>query len=468
MSFTTEPNRPQLSSIGEWRSHGSVALVAALGLAFGTIHIYSQGVFLTPIAEDLGWSRSRVSSGFLIGSVLAVIAGPLVGTMIDRWGCRPIALTGFLIYAMGLGSLSWTETSFAAWIGAWLLIALGAVLLKPTVWTAAVVSRFERSRGLALAATLSGLSISTALTPLIANELLEAHGWRAAFQGLAAIIVCLALPMVLIFFKDPPRATPPAASVHDLRLSRLGGLQYMKSRSYFQLLLSSVLIGIPIAALLMHHVPILVSLHIPKLQAVQIASLIGVGSLVGRLMMGQMLDRFKSTLVAASAFSLPAFPILGLIWFGDSAVMASLCALLIGFSVGAEIDILAFLVSRRFPAQFYGLLFGTISGTITFAVASGNFLGSAVFDLTGSYSLLLILAIPSFLASALCILLLPVATNSACNTKAADMALPDAERDIIREATAKFVSNSGHSSGQRQPRARGRSVGAFRSKETEE
>ena len=100
-------------------------------------------------------------------SGISVILAPLVGLAIDRFGSRRVGLPGLIVYLVGVALLSTATPSIWHWWSLWALIAVGTVLIKPTVWVAAIASRFDANSGIALAIALCGTSIGAAILPFL-------------------------------------------------------------------------------------------------------------------------------------------------------------------------------------------------------------------------------------------------------------------------------------------------------------
>jgi len=171
-------------------------------------HFYTIGLFLKPLEHDFGWSRSEASSGLMIVSAIAVFLSPFTGALIDRLGTRIFGIAGVLIYCAALASLSLSNGSLYIWWATWLLLAIGSLCLKPTVFAAAVSTHFKSGRGLALAVVLCGAGIGAILFPPLTTWFLQNFSWRIAYLALSIFGLVLTLPLILLYFsdaKDDPR-----------------------------------------------------------------------------------------------------------------------------------------------------------------------------------------------------------------------------------------------------------------------
>jgi len=295
--------------------------------------------------------------------------------------------------------------SIWSWRFVWCLLALINVFIVPTVWTTAVSGLFTVGRGLALAATLCGSGIGSLITPVLTYRLIERLGWRLAFVGLAVIWGVIVIPTVLIFF----------TSVQDRRRTQRRpraivagtvGRRDLASRRFLQLATAGFLIAIVVVSFAVSVVPILSSRGLERSEAASLASILGFASITGRLAIGFLLDRIEGRYLAAASVLLPIASSLLLILMPGSMAAAALAVLIVGLALGAELDLVAYLTSRYFGLENFGLLFGTIGGLVTLAGGCGPMAISFIYDTSHSYVLALWVSIPVCLVASILFFLL--------------------------------------------------------------
>lgn len=387
----------------EWRSFWSLPFAAALGYSTSVIHVYSIGPYIGPLQQEFGWSRAQISLGLTVASFISAIFCIPIGMLVDRVGPRRIGLAGVLVMSASFALLGTATGGTANWVALWTVIAFGTLFVQATVWTSAVASRFETSRGLAFAITLSGASVSATVFPILATWLIGAHGWRAAFAGMAGIWAALVFPLLFLFFRgsrdtghEARGAAAPSAALAGVTLS-----QGLRSPTLYKLLLASALFTFTAIGALVHFVPILTDRGAAPLAAAGIASLIGIFSIIGRLGTGFLLDRFPAHLVGAAAFLLPILASALLLWDGANPLSQSVAAAVLGLTVGSEVDVIAYLAARHFGLKAFGALYGALIMALSLGTSFGPLAAGAVFDRYGSYSPFLTLAIALMAASAL-------------------------------------------------------------------
>lgn len=402
-------SEPALTRAQEWRRFGMVPVAGALGYACSVIHIYGLGPYFEPVGREFGWSRTEITYGLTISTLLQALLAVPVGMAVDRFGPRRIALMGVPLTGVAIGLVGTATGSLANWLLLWLLVALAVLGVQATVWASAVASRFSASRGLALAIMLCGASIAAALFPWMATELIEAKGWRAAIAWQSGIWTAITFPMVVLFFRsasDAGREAGEAAAKAPVP----GGATFregLRSPIYIRLLVASLLFTFIVLGLVVHFVPILTDSGMDKVAAAGIAGLVGLASLAGRLGTGLLLDHFRGSLVGAVVFMLPVLGCLLLLLAGTNPVGAAVAALLIGLTLGAEIDVIVYLVTRYFGLASFGALYGGILTALSIGTALGPLGASAIYDGTGDYAAFLWLAVAAMATAAALLASLP-------------------------------------------------------------
>jgi MFS family permease len=391
----------------EWRQGWRVVLAAASGMSLSPLVIYSMGLFVLPLEREFGWSRTMITSGMTLIAVVSVIfAGPF-GALIERFGPRRIAIPGVLLYCLSFGALATISGAAVHWWIVWTCIAASSLLVKATVWSAAVVSRFDKARGLALAVVLSGSGFTGIVAPIVAGYLIEHHGWRWAYAGLALLWCAVSMTLILLYFRSAAdnRGSGAAARPDRSKTPGLGIGEALRSATFLKLALACFMIILIVTGGLVHFVPVITERGLDRSVAVPLASIIGLAAFFGRMLTGSLLDRFDARFIGAAAFAMPGLACCVLIAAGDGMplAVAALVALMFGLSSGAEFEVASYLSSRVFGLRNFGALFGIMVGIIGLASGVGPSLASLSFDRTGSYDLALWIGAPLAFVAALLI-----------------------------------------------------------------
>ncbi len=373
------------------------------------ISSYSTGLFFEPLEREFGWGRAAMSSPHILGSIAVILFGPYVGHVMDRFGSRRVGIAGISLLIAAFSLLGLTTGNMALWWSTWLLLALTSVLYQPMVWSSAVTSFFSAGRGFALAVTLCGTSLCSVITPKLAQYLIDAVGWRLAFPAIALCWGLVVLPLLWLFFtsaadKQRTGETVRTSHAHPSFFTSFRG--EVLTGQFLQVALAGFSIALVVVSVALTIVPILSSSGIERSSAANIAALLGLSSICGRLTIGLLLDRFSGRHIAAVAVCFPIIGSLLLLSYPGSITAASVAVVIFGLALGAELDILAYLTSRYFKLASFGMLFGTIGIAVNLASSVGPVLLNTVYDATDSYRLALWAVLPLCLISATLFLLL--------------------------------------------------------------
>ena len=431
--LTSSTQGTQVRASSEWVSNWKIPAVAAVAIGVSMTPLYSLGALMPSIHASTGWSRSQISSGTLFLSGAALLLSPIVGSAVDRVGARKVALPGFAVFALSLAGLSLAHGRITTWWLCWSVLAICAVFVTMTVWMSAVVKHFARARGLALGLTLAGTGLGSTTLPYITTVLQEHVGWRHTYQFLALGGFLIVFPLLLFFFHDGAGSNQRRAGMLSTTEDPANARMSFFSRHYIQLVcvcLFSVPAG---SALAVHFVPILRSLGYAAHTAAATAGAAGIAAILGRLAAGFLIDRLSGPLVGALSCG-TAVLVAPVLLLSRSPLAGLVAAILLGLSVGSEMGIFSYLVSRYFDIRRYGLFFGVLNGIITFATGFGPLFGGYMFDKFGNYSGLLWLSVPLFAVSTVLLATLgrpPLLDSSAvaastASTRSADLTATEA------------------------------------------
>ena len=363
-----------------------VVFGSTLGLIVGNgpIVFFTFGLFLGPVTKEFGWDRATFSSSLLVGHGCAAAAYPFLGRAIDRYGIRRVSLTSIVLFALSLGSLSLTPPSPSAFIAMAGLVGLLSAGQAPLPYAKAVSSWFDERRGLALGIAMTGIGIGATLVPQFARVVIDAYGWRAGYVTLASLMFVVAFPVVTIFIREPGRTITRGNSV----LPGLTVGESVRSASFWLLAIPVFLVVTAINGIVGHLVPMLTDRGFAVGQATAALSAVGLSTIAGRLVSGYLLDRFFAPRVAAALFLLPLAGV-GILAAGPGGPALILAAIALGFGLGAEVDVIGFMVSRYFGLRAFGEIYGCMFAIFTVGTGLGPVLMGLSFDETRSYTLAL-------------------------------------------------------------------------------
>lgn len=376
----------------EWQENWRAVLAASIGIGFTILHFYTLGVLLKPLSEDYGWSKTAITAGPTISAVIYFFIAARVGRFASRVGVRKVAIPGFAGYCFALAMFGFAGPSLWTWYALWLLFAVLYPFANNNIWCLSVASRFERSRGLALAVALCGTGVASAIAPYATSLALERFGWANTYHLLG--LVALAIGWPLIWWLMPRGGTAahtgkPAASDSTLTLPGLTFAEALRDQKFWILVFASAVLGYGMPTLMLHFVSIGIQNGISATDAAAAAGLIGVSAIIGRLAAGVLLDTLPGRIVAGVMFAAPALACLVLLNVSGSLTTLAIGACVIGLCTGAEFDVLAVLVSRYMGMREFAAINGQVASVFGLGVGFGPALSSVVVDHFGSYDLLL-------------------------------------------------------------------------------
>lgn len=405
MPVTAKRKRPRIF-YGWW-----IVVVAATGLSigYGPVIIYTFGVFFKPVSEEFQWTRAETSMALSLSLVAMVLALPVIGRLVDRYGARRVILPAAIIFGVSLISFSLSSLGHWHFYFVYLVLGLIGAGTAPVPYNSVLSHWFDKKRGLALGLATIGIGLSTVIMPSLAHALITAFGWRGAYTLLGLLVVVVTVPVVGLFLKERPQmmdlSADGASADDDTQQLGRGELTGMSARdawrssTFWLMCVTFFLVSVSINGCLIHLVPMLTDGGISAKTAALAASCLGAATLIARAGTGYLLDRFFAAHVAVCFFAGAAFGIV-LLWSGAAGVLAMVAAILLGLGNGAEADIMAYQMSRYFGLRAFAEIYSHILAAYTLGGVVGPLLMGISFDSTGSYRLSLIVFMGAMLVSA--------------------------------------------------------------------
>jgi len=358
---------------------GSITGISALLL-------YTNGQFVAGLTRDFGLTRVQFGLGVLLATMAIAAANPLVGWAVDRVGAKRLSIAGLLLLAAGFAALGRFAHSVSSYFLFQTLLGFAGAASGPIAYTKIVGAAFHARRGVALGVTMMGIGLSGALVPPFLARTIEAQGWRAGYFVLAVIPLAGALLTGLILPRAPlaPGNTSPASTATDGAWSR--------SPVFWTLAAAFAAMSLAFTGLLPHFVPMLGDNGLDPVTAGAIAGRIGLAVIASRLIIGWLLDRVFAPRIAIGICLIAAAG--SAVFLIQGVTSASLMAVTMGIALGAELDLMGFLVARYFGLAQFGKIYGWLYGAFVFSSGLGPLWVGWVHDASGNYR-------PALLASAI-------------------------------------------------------------------
>ncbi len=363
-----------------WTVVGS--LLATNFFVFGSGY-NTAGVFFTPLLDQFGWSRAKVS---LLQTTVALAAGfvvPFVGWLLDRVEARMVIVVGAVVAGIGFVVAS-RAGGFGSMVVAYSLIGvgLGAATLLPV--SLVVANWFGANRGLALGIAMSGTSLGGMAMTLVADRAIRHGSWREGYLALALPIFVLIVPLVAATVRTRPSGEATVAE----SARALPGLEVsdaLRARSFWLVGLAQFFYALAASGTNLHAIPHFIGAGYGAARAALFMSLVlGVAG-VGKLVMGTLADRIGARPALVLNFLLCAAGTLSLL-FAASPVGAAGFLLFYGLTIGAPLTLVPLIMAESLGLRRFGSLSGLVGLFNVLGAACGPVAAGRIFDLTGSYT----------------------------------------------------------------------------------
>lgn len=349
-----------------WKS----LLAATIGTMCGifTLTNYTQGFFVGPVTSEFGWSAPQFFLSYTVLMCSGLLTGPLIGYIAQRVGLRTVGIVGLIGHSLAYVVLSLNTGSLMLWYLSWALVAILGAGSLPIIWTGVLNNWFTKHRGKAIGITMAGTGLGAFLLPPIVEFLIANHGWRTAYRGIGLGALLISVPIVFALFKEKPdssTATDGEAVANKVETWGLTTRDAMRTKQFWILGAVLFLTVIVVAGLLSNFERIMTEQGFERSSIAQIAAVMGLTVIIGRLMVGALVDRFWAPGVAACFFLVATLGLLILVGTQVTMATALLVAVMIGLAAGAELDLLAYLTGKYFGPAHYPAIFGLIIAFFT-------------------------------------------------------------------------------------------------------
>jgi MFS transporter, OFA family, oxalate/formate antiporter len=370
-----------------------VVAAAFLNLFFGVgIVFYGMPVFYPELVRNLGFSRSQVTAGLLLGFLIVAPFVGYLGSLIDRRGARSIIRFGLVFVGGPLILMGWMTHLWQYYL---LSIAevFGYILTGPIPNQVLIARWFRAARGRAMGYAYLGLGVGGAVSPILVHFLISHYGWRRAFEVVGLLILIVLLPIAQWVTRSAPAdmglapdgvevpAVEPAgpAVVFDLR-------RVARSANFWLILLGSTLVIGAIGTVIQQFVLFLQDQKYTLGQASVISSGLLFAGLAGRVIVGYLADRFQKKNVMATFYLVLALAI-PLLFVARYPVAAWSFAIVFGFAMGADYMLIPLVTAECFGLATLGKLLAVIIMANSLGQWIGPWTAGLIFDATHSYNI---------------------------------------------------------------------------------
>ena len=361
--------------------------IAVTCVGFGAM--LSLGVFLPPMSQAMGWSRTAISTAALLNFLSMGVGSFIWGALSDRLGTRVVVLLGGILLGLGTVTASQATTVAQFQLAFGVLVGFAAGSLYAPM-TATTTRWFTRHRSLAVALVSAGLGLGSTTTGPLARWLITTFDWRTALLVLGVLAWVVIIPAALLVREPPAPATAGrAAPSADADGGALTAGQALRTPQF------AAIAGTYFACCAAHSGPIFHMVShamdhgIPAMAATTVLSAAGLASLGGKISGGLLADRVGAKRVLLAGLTLQA-AVMTLYLVTHEAWHFYAVALVFGLAYGAVMPLYAILIREYFGARTMGTVFGAAGLASTLGMALGPLAGGWLYDAFGSYAWLFI------------------------------------------------------------------------------
>ena len=372
--------------------YGWVVLMASVAIiAVGTGTIFSLAVFLRPLEEDFGWTRSLISGVAFINWVIFGVGSFIAGVVSDRIGARRVVAVGAALLGAALVASSQIRTAAQLYVAFGVIGALGASGFYVPL-SATATRWFAARRGLAMGIISSGMGLGILVVPPTARALITALGWRAAFAafgGLTWIVGGVALRYLVNRPEDrglrgygaelQPAGPRPAPAGGDMTAAAV-----LRHPAFWGVALVHFGCCAAHSGPIFHMVAHAMDLGVTKMAAASMLGLSGGTSIAGRLSSGVLADRFGARPALVGMLAIQAL-VLSFYLYAGAAVSLFVVALFFGVAYGGAMPLYALVAREFFGERVVGTTFGGIFFISCIGMGLGAYGGGFLYDHLGTY-----------------------------------------------------------------------------------
>ncbi len=345
-------------------------------------------VFFPPLLEEFGGSRASTASTVTLLWLGGALLGPAAGYLVTRWNPRLTVVLGLTAVAIGLGvgtlAPSLTVFVLAVGVGGGIGVGLTGMVAQAALIADAYVVRRGVATGIAFSGSMAGYALAWP-----AQWAITQLGWRGALACYVVAVAAL-VPCALRVYPRRLASAPAAGSIASDRSAR----DIVLSTPFWALMIVFALPPLIGYLATIQHTLYLTARGFTAAEASLLLAIGGVLAASGRALAGLAADRYGGPTAGFVSYGMSLAGVLCLIGMEASAarLFAYGYVLFVFLPLGSRPTIVSILVGRiASPAQ-YGLIFGYLATGNSLGAASGPLLSGALYDRTGSYLVIYLVA----------------------------------------------------------------------------
>jgi MFS family permease len=359
-------------------------VVVAAGALLGCVAIgttFSLAVFLQPMADATGWSRTGISGAMTIVFLAMGVGGFMWGALTDRFGPLPVVLAGAILLGLGL-TLSSRATSLLEFQILYGLLVGGAAAAVFVPMMATVTGWFDKHRSLAVSLVSAGMGVAPMTVSPFASWLITNYDWRTSQLVIAIFAWALLIPTALLVRRAPPEGQGAAQAMPGAADPGMTAGQALRSPQFIVLAITYFCCCATHSGPIFHTVSYAIACGLPVITAVTIYSVEGLAGLGGRIVFGLAGDRYGAKRALVAGLLLQAI-MAGAYFFTRQLAEFYAVAVLFGLAYGGVMPLYAVIAREYFPMRIMGTVLGAASLTASLGMSFGPAVGGWIFDSYG-------------------------------------------------------------------------------------
>ena len=377
-----------------------VGLVASFGMRS------TFGAYVSPWEQEFSANRALVTSISMMGFVFYALGQPLAGKLNDHFGRGIIPCVGLLLTGTSLILASQATQMWHLFVLFGAGVYLGAAACSNVVSAAIVTKWFVKKRGFALGLVMSGMAAGQLFLIPANLFVIERFGWRTSTAVFGIAILALIVPLVLIFLRSKPeeKGLKPYGHEetkngnHPVDAQALGANQYLpltgafKTRAFWLLAIPFFICGFTDVGLInTHFIPMAIGRGFQVSEVAIAVSLIAITNVAGSIITGYLSDHISRKWQLAAIYTIRAGTFIFLLLL-QSTMLLFVFAMIYGAVEIASITPVQSLTVQFFDKYSTGAILGFVSMSHQLGGAIGAWVPGLLYDLTGSYFHVLVVA----------------------------------------------------------------------------
>lgn len=382
--------------------YGYWLIVAAFVAQFVAVGVqnYVIGPFMVPMTEELGWTRAEFTIPRTIGQVVMAMTGFFIGSHVDRLGARRFMVAGTVILGVALFALAHVELLWQWIVLNGLILTLGAALIGNLVVNVTLAKWFVDFRGRAVAFAAMGVSFAGVLLTPLATWIIDAEGWRSAWQYLGIGTIALVFPVAAAMRRAPEDygLKPDGRSDADIQAglgaraaqdfaSSMTRREAIRTPSFYLLVIAFGMFVITIQVMLLQTVPFMTDAGYDRTTASLMITVASVPALLSKPLWGWLIDGLEPKPLAAASAALTGASLFVIVFGVQTGSFTGVWIgfALMGFGWGGMIPLQEVIWARFFGRRYLGAVRSAALPLSLLFTAGAPLATSVYFDVVGNY-----------------------------------------------------------------------------------